>query len=133
MMSSLEQSKWMTLWFKRTKGAHMAANGHKEEEWSDAIDKARELLEQGRREMAKATEMAKEKGDDAWKSAQRRGQEAWQEAKVSGLHAWDDVQERGEEAWDDAAKLIRKHPSRSIGIALLVGVVIGALVSRDRD
>jgi len=111
----------------------MASNGHKEEEWSDAIEKARELLEQGRREMSKATEMAKDKGEEAWKSARRRSQQAWEQAKSSGLNAWDDVKDQGEEVWDDTAKLVRKYPSRAIGLSLLAGIIIGTLLTRDRD
>ena len=104
-----------------------------QEEWKEAIDKAQELLEEGRKEMARATEMAKEKGEEAWEAARKKGREAWEEARATGLNALDDVRDKGEEAWEDAAKLIKKHPTRALGLTLLVGVVVGALLSRDRD
>jgi ElaB/YqjD/DUF883 family membrane-anchored ribosome-binding protein len=107
------------------------ANGH--EEWKEAIDKAQELLEEGRKEMAKATEMAKEKGQEAWEAARKKSRAAWDEARATGLNALDDVRDRGEEIWEDAEKLIKKHPARAIGLTLLVGVVIGTLLSHDRD
>src|SRR5450631_3967449 len=102
-------------------------NGH--DEWKAAIDKAQELLEEGRKEMAKATEMAKEKGQEAWEAARKKSREAWDEARASGLNTLDDVRDKGEEVWEDAEKLIKKHPARAMGLTLLVGVVIGALLS----
>jgi len=106
-------------------------NGH--DEWKAAIDKAQEMLEEGRREMARAAEMAKEKGEDAWKAAQKKSREAWDEVRASGLNAIDDIQDKGEEVWEDAERLVKKHPARVIGLTLLVGVVIGTLLGRDRD
>jgi len=106
-------------------------NGH--DEWKATMEKAQEMLEEGRKEMAKAAEMAKEKGEEAWAAARKKSREAWDEARATGLNALDDVRDRGEEVWEDAAKLIKKHPTRAIGLTLLVGVVIGSLLSRDRD
>lgn len=106
-------------------------NGH--DEWKVAIEKGQELLEQGKKEMAKAAEMAKEKGEEAWEAARKKGREAWEDVRASGLNALDDVRDKGEEMWEDAAKLIKKNPTRALGLTLLVGVVIGALLSRDRD
>jgi ElaB/YqjD/DUF883 family membrane-anchored ribosome-binding protein len=107
------------------------ANGH--EEWKVAMEKAQEMLEEGRKEMAKAAEMAKEKGQEAWEAARRKSRDAWEDLRATGLNAIDDVRDRGEEIWDDAQKLVKKHPSRALGLTLLVGVVIGALLGRDRD
>ena len=106
-------------------------NGH--EEWKAAMEKAQAILEEGRKEMAKAAEMAKEKGQEAWQAAQEKSREAWDEIRATGLNALDDVRDKGEEMWEDAEKLVKKHPARAIGLTLLVGVVIGALLSRDRD
>src|SRR5689334_21166472 len=103
------------------------------EEWKAAIDKAQELLEQGRKEMAKAAEMAKEKGQDAWEAARKKSREAWDDVRSNGLNMWDDVRGQGEEMWEDASKWVKKHPTRAIGLTLLVGVVIGALLGHDRD
>jgi len=106
-------------------------NGH--EEWKTAMAKAQELLDQGKREMAKAAELAKEKGEDAWEAARQKGREAWDEVRASGLNSLDDVRDKGEEMWEDVQKLVKKSPARAIGLTLLVGVVIGALISHDRD
>lgn len=103
------------------------------EEWKAAMEKAQELLDQGKREMAKAAEMAKEKGQDAWEAARQKGREAWDEVRASGLNSLDDVRDKGEEMWEDVQKLVKKSPARAIGLTLLVGVVIGALISHDRD
>lgn len=107
------------------------SNGH--EDWKVTMEKASELLEQGRKEMAKAAELAREKGEDAWTAAQKRGKQVWDEARANGMNAVDDLKDQTEEIWEDAEKMVKKHPARAIGLTLLVGVVIGALLSRDRD
>jgi ElaB/YqjD/DUF883 family membrane-anchored ribosome-binding protein len=106
-------------------------NGH--DEWKAAMEKGQELLEEGRREMAKAAEMAKDKGQEAWEAARKKSRDAWDEIRASGMNAIDDVRDQSEELWEDAEKLVKKHPARAMGLTLLVGVVIGALLSRDRD
>jgi ElaB/YqjD/DUF883 family membrane-anchored ribosome-binding protein len=108
-----------------------ATNG--KEEWKAAVEKAQELLEQGREEMARATQLAKEKGQEAWEAAREKARDAWDETRAKGLNAWDDVRDRGEEAWDDAEKMIKKYPSRAIGLSILAGILIGALLTRDKD
>jgi len=108
-------------------------NGHGQDEWKIAIEKGQELLEQGQKEMAKAAELAKEKGEEAWKAAQKKSREAWDDIRASGLNAIDDVRDKGEEIWEDAEKMVKKHPARALGLTLLVGVIVGALLSRDSD
>jgi ElaB/YqjD/DUF883 family membrane-anchored ribosome-binding protein len=107
------------------------SNGH--DEWKATMEKAQEMLEEGRREMAKAAEMAKEKGGEAWEAARKKSRQAWDEARATGLNALDDARDKGEELWEDAGKMIKKNPARAIGLTLLVGVVIGALLSHDKD
>jgi ElaB/YqjD/DUF883 family membrane-anchored ribosome-binding protein len=106
-------------------------NGH--DEWKATMEKAQEMLEEGRREMARAAQMAKEKGEEAWEAAQKKSRQTWDEVRATGLNALDDARDKGEEIWEDAEKLIKKSPARAIGITLLVGVVIGALLGHDRD
>ena len=106
-------------------------NGH--DEWKIVIEKAQEMLEQGQKEMAKAAEMAKAKGEEAWEAARQKSREAWDDVRASGLNTLDDVRDKGEEVWEDAEKIVKKHPARALGLTLLVGVVIGALaLSRPR-
>jgi ElaB/YqjD/DUF883 family membrane-anchored ribosome-binding protein len=109
-----------------------AANGH-HEEWGDTIEKARALLEEGRKEMARAADMAREKGHEALESARMKSKEAWDAVRAKGLHAVDDLKDKSEEVWEDTEKLVKKHPGRAIGISLVAGIVIGFLLSRDRD
>ena len=56
-----------------------------------------------------------------------------EEARANGMNAIEDLKDQTEEIWEDAEKMVKKHPARAIGLTLLVGVVIGALLSRDRD
>ena len=108
-------------------------NGHGHEEWKAAMSKAEELLEEGRKEMAKAAEMAKEKGEEAWQAARKKSRQAWDEVRATGLNALDDARDKGEEFLEEAEQLVKKSPIRAIGLTLLVGVLVGALISRDRD
>src|SRR5262249_52016181 len=108
------------------------SNGHSED-WKITMEKAEELLEQGRKEMAKAAELAKERGQEAWAAAQKKGKKGWDEARASGMNAMEDLKDQTEEIWEDAEKMLKKSPMKAIGLTLLVGVIIGALISRDRD
>lgn len=114
------------------------------ENWAQAIEKARELFNEGWTELSKASEQAKAKGTDAWAEAQKKGTEAWAHAKARGMESWEDAREagreavreareRGEEAIEDAEKLVKKYPARAVGLSVLVGVMVGLLLSRDRD
>jgi ElaB/YqjD/DUF883 family membrane-anchored ribosome-binding protein len=109
----------------------MASNG--KEEWSDTIEKARALLEEGRKEMARAAEMAREKGSDALDSARAKSKEAWESVRTKGMNALDDAKDKTEEVWEETAKVIKKHPARALGISLMAGIVIGLILARDRD
>lgn len=106
-------------------------NGH--DDWKVSMEKAQELLEEGRREMARAAELAKEKGEDALAAARKKSRQAWDEARALGMNAMDEARDQGEELWEDAQKLVKKHPARAIGLTLLVGVMIGALLTHDKD
>src|SRR5688500_1888952 len=97
------------------------------DKWAEGIEKARDLFNQGWKELSKAAEDAKEKGEDALQEAQRRGTEAWTHARAKGMESWVDAkersvdafyeaQDRSEELVKDAEKLVRKHPSKAIGL-----------------
>ena len=43
---------------------------------------------------------------------------------------FDDVKEAAEEGVKEADRMIRKHPYESVGVALVAGLVIGALLTR---
>ena len=43
---------------------------------------------------------------------------------------FDDVKEAAEEGMKEADRMIRKHPYESVGVALVAGLLIGALLSR---
>ena len=52
--------------------------------------------------------------------------------RENGREAWEKVQARGKEAAEDTRKLIQKHPGKAVGLAVLVGAVIGVLASFRR-
>lgn len=122
----------------------MAETSNGKDNWVDAIEKAKHHFNQGWNELAKAAELAKEKGEDSLYEAQKKGQEVWTNARARGMEKWEDFQdagrealgdarERGEEAIQDVHKLVKKHPARAVGLSVLVGVLLGAFLSKDRD
>jgi ElaB/YqjD/DUF883 family membrane-anchored ribosome-binding protein len=107
-------------------------NGH--DAWEQDIEHAKDQIQKGLRDLAKATSAAKEQGEEVWHAAQRKAQETLDEAIEKGSIAWEDIKDQGEVVWKDTEKLVRRHPTRALGIALLAGVFLGAfLFSRDRD
>jgi hypothetical protein len=52
------------------------------------------------------------------------------EAAKEKFQDLDDVKEAAEEGMKEADRMIRKHPYQSVGVALVAGLVIGALLNR---
>lgn len=52
------------------------------------------------------------------------------EAAKERLHDLGDVKEAAEEGLKEADRMIRKHPYESVGVALVAGLLIGALLNR---
>lgn len=122
----------------------MKETSNGKENWAEAIDRAKDHFNEGWKELARAAELAKAKGEDAWENAQARGREVWQHAKAAGMEKWGDAKqqgvealnearEHGEEVFKDAERIVRKYPAKAVGLSVLVGVVLGALLGRDRD
>ena len=63
--------------------------------------------------------------DTAWE----KGRETWKDLSVQGKEAMAGAQKSAKEAWEDAQKLLQKHPGKAVGIALLVGAAVGALLT----
>jgi ElaB/YqjD/DUF883 family membrane-anchored ribosome-binding protein len=122
----------------------MAETSNGKDSWVDAIEKAKHHFNQGWNELGKAAELAKEKGADVWGEAQQKGQEVWTNARARGMEKWEDARdnsreavqharERGEEAVEDAEKLVKKYPGRAVGLSVFLGVLLGALLSKDKE
>jgi ElaB/YqjD/DUF883 family membrane-anchored ribosome-binding protein len=109
----------------------MAENG--KEHLDAAIEKARDLFNQGKKELQRASEMAKDKGEDAWERVQERSEELLKTVRAAGLDRLDSVRENSEELVHDVQRMIKKYPSRAIGFSVLAGIFLGILLSRDRD
>jgi ElaB/YqjD/DUF883 family membrane-anchored ribosome-binding protein len=62
-----------------------------------------------------------------------RLQDTLNKARENGSHAWEKFQDRRKAVVNDTRGLIRKHPGKAVGLALLGGTVIGALVSLRRN
>ncbi len=46
----------------------------------------------------------------------------------------DKTREKAEETWDDAIRFTKKHPAQAIGLAVVIGAAVGAILfGRRRD
>lgn len=73
----------------------------------------------------KAMERVHEVAETAWE----KGRATWNDLSAQGKQAMAGAQKSAEDAWEDAQKLVQKHPGKSVGIALLVGAAVGALLA----
>ena len=90
---------------------------------AENMRKAGEALgDEARNRIENVTEEALDKGRKAWKDIRDRGEEMMETARS-----------RSGEAWDDVEKVVRKHPGRAVGLALLAGAIFGALITRGDD
>ena len=76
-----------------------------------------------------AVEQVREAVGSAWE----RGRQTWKDFSIQSKDAMANAQKSNEEAWEDAQRLVQKHPGKTVGIALLVGAAIGALLTFRRN
>ena len=60
-------------------------------------------------------------------------EESAEEAKNRLSGAAEQAKLKTQEFWEDAADLIREHPGKAIGIALLTGIAVGALIGSQAE
>jgi len=71
---------------------------------------------------------AMERVRDVAENALGRGRRTWKALTGQGQDVIDQAEKNVLEAREDAEKLIRKHPGKAVGLALLVGVAMGAAI-----
>ncbi len=76
-----------------------------------------------------AIERVREVADNAWE----KGRKTWKELRGQSQEAIDQAQKSAEEVWGDTRKLVQKYPGKAVGLALLVGVVIGGALVAMRN
>lgn len=100
------------------KKVRTSASGKISHDVREVISHAEELLQ--------AT--AGELGDKAREVRQQLAHKI--EAAKEKFQSLDDVKEAAEEGMKEADRMIRKHPYESVGVALVAGLLIGALINR---
>ena len=79
--------------------------------------------------ITKDGDKAMERVQDVAETAWERGLGTWNDLSAQGKQAMAGAQKSAEDVWEDAQKLVQKHPGKSVGIALLVGAVVGVLLA----
>ena len=89
------------------------------------MENSRKMAETLTKDGDKALERVREVADTAWE----KGQETWKDLNNQGKEVMAEAQKSAEEAWEDAQALVQKHPGKTVGIALLIGAALGALLA----
>ena len=92
------------------------------------MDSIRKMTETITKDSDNAMQRVREVAD----SALEKGRETWTELRGQGQDVIDKAQKSAQEAWGDARKLVQKHPEKAVGIALVIGAAIGALLMLRR-
>lgn len=93
------------------------------------IDDLKEEFNQLRKEMGDVLSAVKNMGQNAARTARSRAGERLDEAGNRLNQAYDSAYEVGERAAKTTRGEIESHPVASISIALVVGVIVGKLIS----
>jgi len=70
--------------------------------------------------------------DEAIESAKAKGNEYWEKLKTKSQSFLTDTQSGGRKTWRQTKSFIHKHPAQAVGYAMLLGVIVGALISPKR-
>lgn len=93
------------------------------------IDDLKEEFNQLRKEMGDVLSAVRNMGQNAARTARARAGERLDEAGNRLNQAYDSARDVGEQATKTTRGEIENHPVASISIALVVGVIVGKLIS----
>lgn len=94
---------------------------------NDTLDNVKEALENARQETANIAGQAISKGEEMWEQARSKGEETWKAAQQKGREIFDEVAKESKQGVSTARQYVKKNPGKSLGIAVLAGVILGAL------
>lgn len=103
---------------KVKKGTPKASSTKDRHHLQEVISHAEELLESTAGELGEKAKEVRQQLVRKIEAAKERFQD------------FDDVKEAAEEGMKEADRVIRKHPYESVGVALVAGLLIGALLNR---
>jgi len=103
---------------KVKKGTSKASSTKDRHHLQEVISHAEELLESTAGELGEKAKEVRQQLVRKIEAAKERFQD------------FDDVKEAAEEGMKEADRVIRKHPYESVGVALVAGLLIGALLNR---
>ena len=75
--------------------------------------------------LSKDGEKTREHVHEVADAAIEKGRATWKDLRDQGKDAMAEAQKSVKETWDDAQKLLHKHPGKAVGLALMIGAVIG--------
>ena len=65
--------------------------------------------------------------------AMERASDITETAIENTRSSWKELRGQGQKVWGDTQQLVQQHPAKSVGIALLAGVLIGAAIMTLRN
>jgi ElaB/YqjD/DUF883 family membrane-anchored ribosome-binding protein len=99
----------------------------------ETINDLRGTIDKARHETVEAASKAIEKGEKILGDIRHRGEEALHTAQEKGRDIIDDVAEQSSEGVLLAKRYVRRNPGKAVGLALVAGVVLGALFFSGDD
>ena len=95
-------------------------------------DRLKEGVEAARRRTLDVIDDATVSSEEAIDTARQKGEAYWETAVEQGADLWEDISERTRRTWKEAFAYVQKRPLQVVGIAILAGVVVGALATMGR-
>lgn len=78
-------------------------------------------------------------GDKTLERVNEVTESAWQKGRATlkdwggqGQDALDAAKKESQKAWEDAGEFLKKHPTKAVGLAIVVGVFIGGTLMAMR-
>ncbi len=99
---------------------------------NEGADRLHDGIERGRKAGMETLDKASPMIEDALERARMKGEAVLEKARSKGQDLLDDAEASGEKLWKEAKTFVQKKPVQAFGVALLVGVAVGALLFSSR-
>ncbi len=94
---------------------------------NDALGQVKSALDKARLETEQTASRVVAEGERLWEDVRTKGEDVLKNAQTKGKEIFENVAEEGLEGLAVVQKYVKRNPGKAVGLALLAGVVVGAL------